>query len=206
MKKILVLMFVFALFRLSVVCADSNYHAYERVEMVEGKLLSEYSKDDYSTYYKEVSKRRFMGWRVHFVTTDAKMVYKTETLFSYYNDGHTPIKYDYAYSQVDSAKTQLSTSGGISISTKGDIKKFKNGLDANIKVDYSQTKTIETKESWSMKMDIDPGTMVNLYILGEGKISNGVASRYAFWINAEKGGFEVFTVTTQYYRLEKIQI
>ena len=55
-------------------------------------------------------------------------------------------------------------------------------------------------------MHVDPGTQANLYTYGEGKISNGVASRYFFWILLDKGGYEVFSVTTQYYRLEKTTI
>ena len=42
--------------------------------------------------------------------------------------------------------------------------------------------------------------------MGEGLISNGVAANYLFWIRTAKGGYEVFTVTTQYYRLEMVKI
>ena len=55
-------------------------------------------------------------------------------------------------------------------------------------------------------MQVDPQTMANLFVMGEGKITNGVASRYLFWLELEKGGFEVFVITTQYYRLEKVKI
>ena len=47
--------------------------------------------------------------------------------------------------------------------------------------------------------------MANLYVYGEGLISNGVAANYLFWIRTKRGG-EIFYVTTQYYRLEKVTI
>ena len=45
-----------------------------------------------------------------------------------------------------------------------------------------------------------------LYIYGEGRISNGVAAKYFFWIRRNLGGFEYFEMTTSYQRLEKVKI
>lgn len=207
MKKIfLVLLFVF-MFSFKVdVKADSNYKSYESLTLDSGKLLSEYTSGEFKTYYKKVGKRRFYGWRIHKVNTDVKVRYKTETLFSYFNDGDTPIKYTYQMKKKDVKQQSLSSTGSISVSVGGTVDKFKAGLDESLKITQTSSHTKEMQEDFKLELQVDPGTMLNLYIMGEGKITNGVAAYYVFWLRNMRGGFEVFTITTQYYRLEKVRI
>lgn len=188
------------------VFADSDYENYQEIQIYEGKFLSNYSKKDYDSYYKKVTKRKFAGWNIYKVTEDAPVSYKAETLFSYYNDGTTPIEYTYEYEKKETSNINITSTGSISVSVSGPIKKFKGGLDSSLKINYEDKSSSSEKETWKLKMQIDPGTMANLYTYGEGKISNGVAARYLFWFLSERGGYEVFTVTTQYYRLEKVKI
>lgn len=207
MKKIfLVLLFVF-MFSFKVdVKADSNYKSYESLTLDSGKLLSEYTSGEFKTYYKKVGKRRFYGWRIHKVNTDVKVRYKTETLFSYFNDGDTPIKYTYQMKKKDVKQQSLSSTGSISVSVGGTVDKFKAGLDESLKITQTSSHIKEMQEDFKLELQVDPGTMLNLYIMGEGKITNGVAAYYVFWLRNMRGGFEVFTITTQYYRLEKVRI
>lgn len=189
-----------------IIKGNSSYHSFESLELTEGKLLADYTKDDYSEYYKKVSKRMFAGWRVHKVHEDVKVSYVTETMFSYYNDGYTPIDYTFKMDRKQTTKVSLSSSGSIGLKSQADGKGFKHNLDASLKLTSEYTQTSEEKESYEVSFEVDPGTQVDLFIYGEGKITNGVAARYLFWIRLDRGGFEIFMITTQYQRLEKKRI
>ena len=186
--------------------ADSDYLSFESITIYEGKFLSDYTEAEYKTYFKEVNKRRFAGWNVHYVYNDLKVIYKTKSIFSYYNDGTTAIEYNYKFESNYTTSRNITSTGTIGISMSGPIKKFKGNLDASLKITSTTETTRKETETWTVKMQVDPQTMANLFVMGEGKITNGVASRYLFWLELEKGGFEVFVITTQYYRLEKVKI
>lgn len=208
MKKwfLFLLILVFITIDKSTLKADSDYKAYQEITIFGGKFLSEYTNSEFKSYYKKVNKRKFWGWRVYEVNKDRPVVYKAETMFSYFNDGDSPIEYTYKHVKKDSKTRSLSATGSISVDVSGTVEKFKGGLNTSLKLtDTTKIDTSEQEET-SLKTKIDPGTMLNLYIAGEGKISNGVACNYIFWIRREKGGYEVFTLTTQYYRLEKVKI
>ncbi|MBE0700751.1 MAG: hypothetical protein IH571_03595 [Acholeplasmataceae bacterium] len=186
--------------------ASSHYQSFEMMEIPSGKLLEQFSSSDYKTYYKKVDKRRFFGWNVYKVNSNIKVSYVTETLFSYYNDGYTAIDYKYKLENKKTTKLNLSASGSIGIKNSKTEKIFKNNLDASLKLSADYQQTTDEKETFDISLKVDPGTQVDLYIYGEGKITNGVAARYVFWIRADRGGYEVFLVTTQYQRLEKKRI
>jgi len=188
------------------VYADSNYHAYEELHVNSGKLLSDYTDKEYKKYYKKVMKRKFMGWRKYTVNSDLETHYITETKFSYYNDGYSAISYHYEYESSSYSKLALSATGSIQMSSSSNKTSFKNNLEGSLKLSADYQLTKEETESVEIDFDVDPGTQVDLYIYGEGLITNGVAARYFFWIRAQKGGYELFLVTTQYQRLEKTRI
>ena len=190
----------------TIIKADSNYKAYEELNLESGKLLSEFTSSDFTKHYKKVTKRKFYGWRINQVNTNIKVTYKTETLFSYYNDGYSEIEYTYEQTKKNTKTRSLSSTGSIGVNVSGTVDKFKGGLDGSLKITDSDTTTDLIEENYKLKVSVEPGTMLNLYIYGEGLISNGVAANYLFWIRTAKGGYEVFTVTTQYYRLEMVKI
>ncbi len=186
--------------------ADSNYHSFEEIEVSSGKLLEDYTDSEYKKYYKKVDKRKFMGWRTNIVNNNIDVNYITETKFSYYNDGYTSIDYHYELEESASSKLALSASGSISMKSSSTSTKFKNNLEGALKLSADYTKITDEKSKVEIDFKVDPGTQVDLYIYGEGKITNGVAARYFFWIRSQRGGFELFLVTTQYQRLEKTKI
>lgn len=208
MRKIMVLLCMFSVMLLGSLTsfADSNYQSFESLEIDSGKLLSDYKSSDYNKYYKNVEKRKFFGWRVYPVHEDIGCSYITETVFSYYNDGYTAFKYSYKVSEETTSKLSLSATGSIGIKSTSTSTKFKNNLDGSLKLSAEYTSTSKKTETYELDIEVDPGTQVDLYIYGEGKITNGVAAYYAFWFRTSKGGYEVFLVTTQYTRLEKKRI
>lgn len=184
---------------------SSAYKSYEEFRLEDGKLLSEFSQADYKKYYDQVSKRKFIGWQIYEVNREVRAYYVSETLFSYLNDGYTAIDYQYKYTRKEYSKLNLSATGSIGIKSTGDVKGFKNNLDGSLKLSSDYTHTKEESETYEIKLKVDPGTKVDLYIYGEGRITNGVAAFYWGFIRTMQGGYEVFLVTTQYQRLEKVR-
>ena len=207
MKKIIFCLLIFScalLFGISI--SGESYQGYEKIEMTSGKLLADFSDKDYTTYYKKVHKLKLSGWSVYVVNKDVKASFISETLFSYYNDGYTPIEYEYQLERKRSSKIGLSATGSIGLKSSSSVPKFKNNLESAIKLSSEYTQSDEEKETYFLKFLVDPGTQVDLYLYGEGKVTNGVAARYSLFIRVDKGGFEVFVVTTEYQRLEKKKI
>ncbi len=209
MKKWFLFLFILTLYTLKnslEVKANSDYLAFEEIEIKNGEFLKDISKKELDKHYKKISKRQFYGWKTHNINVDKKVTYKTETLFSYHNDGTTPIKYSYSMKKKEVETRSLSSSGDIKVKVSGKMQKFDGNLDSQLKLSNTSTKSREVQEEYKIDLNVDPGTKLNLYIYGEGKITNGVAIHYMFWLVYKKGGYEVFTITTQYYRLEKVQI
>ncbi|MDO9628814.1 MAG: hypothetical protein Q7I99_02845, partial [Acholeplasmataceae bacterium] len=50
--------------------AGTNYTSYESITVTEGNLLENFSKEDYTKYYKEVDKRKFSGWQIYKVSSN----------------------------------------------------------------------------------------------------------------------------------------
>ena len=207
MKKIITIFLLVLLISLSskTVRAD-HYLNFEDLNITKGKLIDDYSSSDLKKHYKEVDKRKFSGWRTKTINNRVKATFITETIFSYYNDGYTAIDYHYKSEESETTKYSFSTTGSIGLKMDKSAKGFKNGLDGSLKMSYSQDSNKTKKETYDVKMKIDPGTQVNLYYYGEGKLTNGVAAKYIFWIRLDRGGFEVFEVSTKYHRLEKVRI
>jgi hypothetical protein len=205
-KLVLITLCLLMPFLLAFEAQASHYLGYERIEMSSGKLLADFTDKEYKTYYKKVKKLKFDGWRVYIVNDNTKASFISETLFSYYNDGYTPIEYEYKLERKRSQKIGLSSTGSIGLKSTETIPKFKNNLDAALKLSSEYIFNEEEKETYYLKFLVDPGTQVDLYVYGEGKVTNGVAARYSFFIRVAQGGFEIFVVTTEYQRLEKKKI
>ena len=207
MKKFLIIsIFLFLLVVTPKVEASENYNSFQEIEISKGKMLSDYTTSDYNKYYKEVDKRKFWGWRVNTVNKNVKAKFTSETVFSYYNNGKTPITYKYELSKTVVDKFSISATGTIKYKTEGNTTKFKHNLDTEVKINVTKEVVTTTKEENNLEIIIDPMTVANLRILGEATVTNGVAAYYILWIRIERGGFEYFVVTTQYPRLEVLPI
>lgn len=207
MKKIFIVLSLFmALYALPKISKADHYQNFEQFNLVSGKTLDNYSSSDLKSYYKKVDKRKFYGWRTEKVGSRLKATFIAETMFSYYNDGHTAIEYNYKSEETKTEKISVSTTGSIGANFSGNKNGFKGGLDGELKVVSNNESSTIKKETYSIKLNIDPGTQVNLYTYGEGYLTNGVAAKYFAWFRTNRGGFEYFEISTIYYRLEKIKI
>ncbi len=186
----------------------SEYRTFEEITFKSSSfdLLEDYSETDYELAYEEIDKRKFWGWRTHTVLNNVRVSFKKETMMIIRNEGTSAIEKDYTFKTKTSNATQLSASGSIGIEAKGPIQSFKTGLDSELEFSAeSSTKTTE-EETIEIAIDVDPMTELRIEIYGEGKVSNGVGKLYRFFRNTKKGGWEVFTLTSQYYSIEKVMI
>lgn len=170
------------------------------------KLISFYSKKELESYYPKVNKRMFSGWRTHEITKSSKVNFTKTTLMSIRNTGTTPITKEETTKVERTQKYAVGGSGGVEASVGGTFKGFKLGLARKLNIKADATITISQTESMSTKIIIDPMTQLDVYIMGNGRITNGVASRYFFWFRTHTGAYEYMNITSIFYRMEKKRI
>ncbi|MCK7484767.1 MAG: hypothetical protein MZU97_03910 [Bacillus subtilis] len=207
MKKLIVMMtclMVVAMAIPIVVHAD-QYLSFQDIvfENDEAKLLEDYQAKDYTEGYQDLAKRAFIGWRHKVIHKQEPVEFIADTKLKITNNGFSTIKHTITLTTKIESKFQITASGDIGFDIKGDIKKFKGALDAEIKTSIQYTKTTTTAESYEFVIIVDPGTYVTIKTRGEGIVSNGVARHYLFWIMTNQGGWETFTITTEYFEIVK---
>ena len=188
--------------------AGSDYKSFQEIEFEEegNKFINEYTEEDLEEYYNEVKKRKFMGWNTKDIISEKKIKYVDETVFECTNKGKTPITYKLIFKEEEIEKRSFKVTGNLGVKLDGKIKKLKSGLDVKLKIEYSSSSTITKRSEWYAKLDVDNNTKLIVDIVGEGYIRNGVAAKYICWINCNSGEYEIFTISTQYYRMAKVQI
>lgn len=185
-----------------------DYLTYQDIEFEHngGKLLSQFSSSDFSKYYKKLGKRRFYGWKTFIAYKEEPVSYVRDTLYVIINEGESAITETIKFSR-DSVKTkQFGVSGSIALDTKKSTKGFKLGLESKINYSASVSEKTTLSEEYQIRVSIDPMTKLEIKVLGEGKVTNGVGKFYRFWVEAKKGGWEIFLVTTEYYSIVKVKI
>ena len=212
MKKIIFVTLLLFMFTLpmslnSVKASGADYLSYTelRFENSDNKLLYEYSDEELEEYDDKISSKKFSGWNAYYIKKHQKVYYTAGIKFMYKNEGTTASTYKFEFKEEVINKRSFSVSGSIEVNVKGEIKKFKGGLDTKLKIDYSSTSTKTTRTTWSTNTQVDPNTTLKISIKGEGYIDQGVASKYFFWVRTKKGAFEIFNVATEYYCMEKVR-
>ncbi len=207
-KLLIVCILLIGLFLFPAPAHAEEYLNYQEIvfDNDEATMLKDFSDADYEEAYSELSKRKFMGWKISVVNKNEPVEFVSETKLKIYNDGFSTIRYEITLDREEEQKYQISASGSISVNVKGDIKKFKGSIDASIKAAVTYTETSTTSETYEFTIIVDPRTYVTIVTRGEGEITNGIAKNYFFWIETKKGGWETFTVTTEYYEIVKERI
>ena len=172
----------------------------------DARMLKEYSEEEIDDYINNIKKKRFIGWKLDMIHKNEEVEFISETKLKIYNNGFSTIKHDIVLETKEETKYQLSATGSIQVSVKGDVKKFKGSIDADIKATVSYSSTKLSKETYEFNIVVDPLTYVKIVTRGKGIVSSGVGKYYFFWINTKSGGFETFTVTTEYYEIIKERI
>lgn len=206
MKKLLISSIIAFLVAISLQSSSANeYLSYQDTEFKHKgmRFLDDYTQEMYDKYYPKIDKRKFWGWRTYTAYKTETVYYTKETLYIIYNEGDTPITETFRFETGDTVKKQYNVSGSIGLEGNGIVKGFKLGLDTKLDNSITATTTDSYEEEITIKVLVDPNTKLEVQIKGEGLVSNGVASYYAFWKRIRIGGWEVFTVTTEYYSIVK---
>lgn len=209
MKKILLIsVFLFLIsisFNIKKVNASESYTTFQEIELKSGHMLKEYG-ESYKDYYSKINKRKFWGWRVYLLNDNVPAKFVSETVFSYYNNGSTPITYEYELSRTVVNKVSVSAKDNLKMDVSGSYNKIKFGLENELQISGSAEGSVTTKEEKTLEVIVDPQSVASLRVVGEGRVINGVAAFYTLWIRLNRGGFEYFVVTTQYPRLEVLPL
>jgi|GEM_PF-1445217 len=181
----------------------SAYMGYDNVQLVgNGKLLRDFTDKDYQTYYKEVSKKKMMGWRYHYVNTNHRIKFVGETVKDVYNDGKSPVKIGEVRTRKEARSIEITVSGSLSIKSSKNTPFFGDGLSSALKIDTKYKSMVEQTEKVETNLQADPGTHLIIYYQAEGTVSNGVAAQYIAWARVKQGGFEYFRIHSYYPRIE----
>jgi len=206
MKKIIVIwLLLLAVLTQSETIHASQYLTYQEIEFENrgNRLLRDYTAYDYDVLYRRLGGRRFWGWRTHTHIDNERVMFKKETLYIIRNEGKTPIRQNYVFNTSEQEVTQVSTTGSLGVDASGKKGNFEAGLDAQITASYSNARTVKMEETVEIHIDVDPLTELHVIIYGEGLISSGVGRQYRFFRNVNEGGWEIFTLTTEYYSIVK---
>jgi len=207
-KVLLCCLLVFMLVTCSKLTYASEYQTYQEVFFTYdgARFLEDYTKADYKKYYKEISGRKFWGWKTFIAQEGEPVSFIKETLFVIQNEGDTAINQDFSFGQKETIKKQYAVSGTLGMKGKGGDQTFEFGLEEKLSFDMSATSTTVIDESVDISVKVDPGTRMVVQMCGEGKVSNGVAKYFVFFKEFKKGGWEVFVVTTEFFSLVKEKI
>src|SRR5690606_15329349 len=163
MRKILFI----NLFILMLVCINPKSYAYSTFEYTEkvnyGKYLSEFTEDDYDRYYDKIAERRFYGWNYYIVNDELKIKFIGETMYRYYNNGKSPIIYNYKSAKKTIDEYTLKSTGGIKVQTQKTTKIFGDGLQASLNYEFKTDHSVETNETVEVKVSVEPGTQLKVY-------------------------------------------
>jgi len=210
MKKLFIsLLFAFMIGIVSILNVSAEeYQNYQEIvfDNDEAKLLKDFSDSEYRSALRRIGKKKFIGWRINVITEDEEIEFVSETKLKIYNNGFSTIKHEITLETEEETKYQLSATGQIKVGVDGKVKQFKGSIDADIKasVSYSSVKT--SSEKYEFEIIVDPLTYVKIITRGKGIINNGVGKYYFFWFQTKKGGWETFTLTTEYYEIVKERI
>ncbi len=209
MKKLFIISLIFFGFSLhNVIVHAGDYTTYQEIKFKHNgaKLLSQYATSDYKDLYSRLGKRRFWGWRTFVWFKEEPAYYTRDTLYVIINKGTTPINEEITFTRESIITKQYDVSGSIGIEVDGKKSGFKLGLEGKIDFSASVSEKITVEEKYEIEIDVDPNTKLEIKIMGEAKVTNGVAKFYRFWVQAKKGGFEIFVVTTEYYSIVKVPV
>ncbi|MFA7076193.1 MAG: hypothetical protein WC152_05940, partial [Candidatus Izemoplasmatales bacterium] len=143
MKKVILILLlsVIVLFN-GLTFKAEEYQNYQEIifDNDEAYLIKDLKDSDYKELYKEIKKKKFMGWIIDVVNENEPVEFISETKLKVHNNGYTSIKQDISLETKEETKYQISASGGIKLQVKGDVKKFKGTVDADIKASVSYSK------------------------------------------------------------------
>ncbi|MGI6392469.1 MAG: hypothetical protein ACOX16_02490 [Candidatus Izemoplasmatales bacterium] len=207
-KAVLLLIMALSLIPLFLLVNAEEYTNYQEIvfDNDDAVLLKDYTSKLYEDNYEKLTKAKFIGWKHFHFTKNEPVEFVSETKLRIYNNGFSTIKHEIELTTKEESKFQISASGSVGCKVKGGKKKFDGALDADIKASVNYSTTLSSSETYEFVIIVDPKTYVTIVTRGKGEVNNGVAKHYLFWIETKRGGWETFTVNTEYYEIIKERI
>lgn len=211
MKKIILFLFtlnfmILPLFMVKAYAADIGYLSYIEIIMTTGKLVRDYTPEEYKELVKKTEKPMALGIAI---ASDCKAVpatYISSILVSYENAGTTDIEFSKTIQIETNNKITFSSSAQGSKTISGEYKKIKGQIASKIDLDYKQSYEKSVKEKKEMKILVEANSKMILYLTGDLLVYNGVFSEYVLFIKHFSAPYEFIVLTSQYERLEKATI
>ena len=98
MKKILItltmLIFVFFIYGIEVNANTDNYQTFVEIMMNEGKLLKNFTEEEYDAMIDKIKNHKFAGVSIYIENNNIDASYISNTLYSVENNGSTDVTYD----------------------------------------------------------------------------------------------------------------
>ena len=213
MKKIFILIFLLFLFTVdsnyiyAVDSANSDYTTFSEITMSTGKLLQNFTDEEYNEYYSMLQVPNIKtNVQIYEVNHLVNATYISNTLYSIENRGNTDIEYNLSIEIEKNNKVSCITSLDTSGSLGGSISKFKGELETKLAVKINKESTKSEKTVEKLKLIVEAHSRAIVYLCGNLVISNGVYGLYFLGSLYEKSGYEVVTMMNQYVRIEKVAI
>ena len=214
MKKILIAMFLF-LFILFVSTAPriayaEKYTTFEEIDFENDYVILLDSWDtNMETYYLSyLNNHPMFGWDIYYTLRKEPFTFIAETLYHVKNLGSESIQHTFKYEESyedtiqRSVKGDLKVTGSYSENSKKGTPEFKGGLEAKLEFEYKQSNKTKTTESDTVKITVAPNSELFIKVEGKGYLYQGVAKKFFFFVNTNKGGFEYAVITTEYYSID----
>lgn len=210
-KKYLIMLFLIIIYftksSLCIEASSDDYTSYVEIIMNDGKLLSNFTEEEYELLYNEIPNRKMFGYVINIENDNVDATYISNTLYSIENKGNSNITYQIDVVVETNNKTSFKASGGLNGKISG--KKgndIKGEIGAECGLEYSSSTSESRKETQKLDIVVEPNSRCVIYLTGNLSVTNGVLKFYYFWIETYSGGFEIVTLQNQYTRIEKAKI
>ena len=210
MKKKLItltmLIFVFFIYGIEVNANTDNYQTFVEIMMNEGKLLKNFTEEEYDAMIDKIKNHKFAGVSIYIENNNIDASYISNTLYSVENNGSTDVTYDIEITVETNNKISFNASESLSAQASGTVSKIKGDIGAKCGAEFSTQTTTSRKEKQTMKLVVEKHSRAIIYLTGNLSISNGVAAYDFLWIRVCQGGWEIVKLKNQYSRIEKASI
>ena len=210
-KKCIILLFCvllyFSISSISIDASTDDYMTFVEIIMSDGKLLANYTEQEYQDYYSRIPDRKMVGYVIYTENQNVESTYISNTLYSIENDSNASITYQIDVVVETNNKTSFKATGQLNGRVSG--KKgndIKAEVGAEVGVEYSATTTESRKETQKLDVIVEANSRCVIYLTGNLLITNGVLKHYVMWLETYRGGFEIVTLQNQYTRIEKVKI
>jgi hypothetical protein len=192
---------------LSIDASTDDYTSFVEIIMSDGKLLANFTENEYEEYYSNIQNRKMFGYLIYVENENVESTYISNTLYSIENSSNSNITYQIDVVVETNNKTTFKATGELNGKVSG--KKgndIKGEIGAECGLEYSDSTTESRMETQKLDVIVESNSRCVIYLTGNLLITNGVLKHYTMWLETYRGGFEIVTLQNQYTRIEKVKI